>query len=90
MKNTLSVIYFGGSIGVYLNNELYAYEQYGNCGIQDLFNRCLELMTHGIEIVEKLGISDESEFWGTVQDSIDWIPPLRLEGFKKYCISINA
>ena len=88
MSNTLSIIYFGGSIGVYLNNELYKHQSYRNCGIEDLFNDCLELMTKNIERVEKLGISDESEFWDTVQYSNNWNPPLHLEKFKNYCFSI--
>lgn len=88
MKNIVSVIYFGGSVGVYLNNELYTYGQYRDGGIEDLFNRCLELMTKNIERVEKFGISEESEFWDTVHHSYDWIPPLNLEKFKKYCTSI--
>ncbi|PLS19331.1 hypothetical protein CVD28_02645 [Bacillus sp. M6-12] len=84
----LSIIYFGGSVGVYLNNELYTYRQYRDCGIEDLFNSCLELMTKNIQRVEKFGISDESEFWDTVNHSFDWIPPLNFDTFKKYCISI--
>lgn len=79
---------FGCDIQVYLNNELYTYGQYRDGGIEDLFNRCLELMTKNIERVEKFGISEESEFWDTVHHSYDWIPPLNLEKFKKYCTSI--
>lgn len=88
MKKSINVVYFGGSVGVYLDGELFAYESYAGGGMENLFNRTLELMTKEIERVEKLGISDESEFWDNVNYGHHWIPPLQLESFKQYCQAI--
>lgn len=83
MTKVLRVIYFGGSIGLYMNDKLYAYQTLNEGGIYELFHRSLDLLN--ISRVEKYGISEESEFWDTQTVTSDWLPPKHFETIQSYC-----
>ena len=90
-SKVLSVVYFGGSAGMYLDGELTMYRGYQAGGEFDLWCKTLDILkTEDISEVKKYMISDESDFWDTVEYSGgDWEVPDELSQIMKNCEEVE-
>lgn len=80
MRNVLKVVYFGGSVAYYVNDELFAYDNG-----EDTHEILLELVTKKITRVVRYGISEESSFWDNIKIFRNWYPSRNIKDFEHFC-----
>lgn len=82
---TMTIVYFGGITGVYLDGNLSTWDKEDG----KLFDKCRHLFLRNISTVEEYGVSEESEFWDHNSGKEGWIPPMSLGSVTPYAEKAN-